>query len=132
VADLDALAVLCGHHDPLHFPGSLRPDVARVDHRHASLFLADAKHSERPGFAATARRYDTYMDVINRWSTRGYTVTVAIGHAPSEDRWLRFVTDACARARLWPDRAGFAALAVDMAISWVLVSPARHIRPIDP
>jgi hypothetical protein len=132
VADLEALAILSGHRHPFDFPRALRPDVARVDHHNATIFIADGKHSESPGCSATAIRFAAYLVVARSWIALGYDVTVAVGHPPQHDAWASFLEQLCARLQLDVAESGNRVLALDMAISWARIGSRSRVRPPDP
>lgn len=128
---LDACALLTGHTARTRL--SLRdvPDVVRTDPARARLFVGDAKDTETPGCAATARRLGSYARSAAAWSSAGWSVRLALchGHAHHALGWSALLSGAARRAGLVPQAGGTIALGDGSQLTWVDLGPLSTTRP---
>ena len=126
--ELETFARHLGFHLPVVFPDGSIPDVALAHMDDRSLFLGDAKHTERPAARATRARLFGYLAWLNmRFGSR--THRFAIAYAPGIGQvWSEFLVELAYEAGLVSDRPWVRRLSVRTEVALLRV---RHAT-VDP
>lgn len=93
---LASMASLAGYSIDVQIYNRHRPDVARLNPSHCSIFIADAKATESPSNRETRARLLGYISSTEIWLRRGFAVYIAIGHGPDRThRWQSVLRSLC-------------------------------------
>lgn len=126
---LTMVAVMAGCRTDARLDVGLFPDVAMLDRSRARLFVGDAKATEQPGCAATARRLRRYFRATQPWLRGGYTVRVALCVGRRATFWERTLLRVATETITPVAAHGHVAIGTREALVWAdLTGPTR--RPV--
>jgi hypothetical protein len=112
-------------------PDGSRPDVVRYAVGRRLLFVADAKHSETPGCAATRARLAAYMGWVRGHFVSGGASVVAIcfGRRGDGDGWLQSLMALAKLTGVPCSESGVTEFAPDLLVAWLSSGPVNPTGP---
>lgn len=116
---LTTLAVIGGRHRPTRLDARLTPDAVLIDRRGRRLLIGDAKATETPADAATARRLRRYLRVARGCAEDGYAVRVVVCCPGRADAWEQLLLRTAAEVAAPVAAHGHHRIGDDDTLSWI-------------
>ncbi len=126
---LGQLGRLAGCTVPSSLGRGLDPDVLLSHPNFRLVFLGEAKRSETPGNADTARRLRRYLRALRHLQRNGYAARMVLCGDPLEaERWFRALSLLAMSERLAVSATGMTDVDLGERLVWLDLSPTGASR----
>lgn len=116
---LTTLGMIGGCHLPIRLEPLLTPDGVMLDRRRRRLLIGDAKATETPANAATARRLRRYLRAARAGACAGYVVRVALCCSGDGISWERLLLRVAADVAVPVTAHGHERLDAGHTLAWI-------------